>query len=40
MLEQVHLYLEAGLDGLIFNIHDVYDLETVELAGTTLSQVK
>jgi F420-dependent oxidoreductase-like protein len=40
VLEQVHAYLEAGLDGLIFNIQDVYDLATVELAGTTLSQVK
>lgn len=38
VLEQVEQYLEAGLDGLVFNIADVYDLETVELAGRTLSK--
>jgi alkanesulfonate monooxygenase SsuD/methylene tetrahydromethanopterin reductase-like flavin-dependent oxidoreductase (luciferase family) len=37
--EQVHAYLEAGLDGMIFNVHDAADLETIELAGKTLSSV-
>jgi F420-dependent oxidoreductase-like protein len=38
VLEKVHQYLDAGLDGMIFNIPDAYDLETVELAGSTLSK--
>jgi F420-dependent oxidoreductase-like protein len=38
--EQVHSYLEAGLDGLIFNIPDVYDLDTVQLAGETLASIR
>jgi F420-dependent oxidoreductase-like protein len=37
--QQVHDYLDAGLDGLIFNIPDSYDLETVQLAGEALSQI-
>jgi len=37
--EQARAYLDAGLDGLFFNLPDVYDLEAVALAGTTLSAV-
>jgi F420-dependent oxidoreductase-like protein len=37
VLEQVDGYLEAGLDGLLFNLPDVYDLDTVALAGRTLA---
>ena len=37
VLEQVDAFLEAGLDGLLFNLPDVYDLETLTLAGRTLS---
>ncbi|HEX3326734.1 MAG TPA: LLM class F420-dependent oxidoreductase [Actinomycetota bacterium] len=37
--EQVNAYLDAGLDGLIFNVHDAADLERVELAGKTLSSI-
>jgi alkanesulfonate monooxygenase SsuD/methylene tetrahydromethanopterin reductase-like flavin-dependent oxidoreductase (luciferase family) len=36
--EQVGAYLDAGLDGLIFNMHDAQDLEPVRLAGETLSK--
>jgi F420-dependent oxidoreductase-like protein len=36
--EQVGAYLDAGLDGLIFNMHDAQDLEPVRLAGRTLSK--
>jgi len=35
--EQVAAYLEAGLDGLIFNMHDAQQLEPVALAGRTLA---
>ena len=35
--EQVRTYFEAGLDGLFFNMPDAYDLETVALAGKTLT---
>ena len=35
--EQVASYLEAGLDGLIFNMVDPQDIDPVRLAGTTLS---
>ena len=35
--EQVAAYFDAGLDGLVFNMHDVQDLATVHLAGATLS---
>jgi F420-dependent oxidoreductase-like protein len=38
VIEQVHGFLEAGLDGLIFNMHDAQDLEPVRLAGETLSK--
>jgi F420-dependent oxidoreductase-like protein len=34
--EQVAEFLDAGLDGLIFNMHDAQELEPVRLAGTTL----
>jgi F420-dependent oxidoreductase-like protein len=37
VLEQVDAYLEAGMDGLLFNLPDVYDLDTVALAGRTLA---
>lgn len=35
--EQVATYLDAGLDGMIFNMHGAQDLDPVRLAGTTLS---
>jgi F420-dependent oxidoreductase-like protein len=35
--EQVATYLDAGLDGMVFNVHGAQDLEPVRLAGTTLS---
>jgi F420-dependent oxidoreductase-like protein len=34
--EQIAAYLEAGLDGLVVNMPDVYDLEAVALAGEVL----
>jgi alkanesulfonate monooxygenase SsuD/methylene tetrahydromethanopterin reductase-like flavin-dependent oxidoreductase (luciferase family) len=37
--EQARAYLDAGLDGLLFNMPDPHDLETVALAGKTLAQV-
>ena len=37
--EQVQAYLDAGLDGITFSMPDVYDLESVALAGETLSAV-
>jgi F420-dependent oxidoreductase-like protein len=37
--EQVQEYLDAGLDGITFSMPDVYDLESVALAGETLSAV-
>ena len=36
--EQVSAYFDAGLDGLIFNMHDAQDLEPVRLAGETLNR--
>jgi F420-dependent oxidoreductase-like protein len=36
---QAQNYLDAGLDGLIFNVHDASDLQTLELAGKTLSSI-
>ena len=33
---QAREHLEAGLDGLIINMPDAYDLDTVALAGDTL----
>jgi F420-dependent oxidoreductase-like protein len=35
--EQVQAYLDAGLDGLIFNMPDAQDLDPVLLAGKTLA---
>ena len=35
--EQVAAYLDAGLDGMVLNMHDAYDLDSVQLAGDTLS---
>jgi F420-dependent oxidoreductase-like protein len=37
--DQARAFLDAGLTGLIFNMPDAYDLETVALAGKTLSSV-
>lgn len=37
--EQVQAYLDAGLDGLIFNMPEVYDIEQVKAAGTLLSEL-
>ena len=36
--EQVRAFLEAGLDGLIVNMPDVQDLDSVALAGETLAR--
>jgi F420-dependent oxidoreductase-like protein len=36
---QVQAYLDAGLDGITFSMPDVHDLESVALAGETLSAV-
>ena len=35
--EQISAYLDAGLDGLVFNMHDAQALDPVRLAGTTLT---
>jgi alkanesulfonate monooxygenase SsuD/methylene tetrahydromethanopterin reductase-like flavin-dependent oxidoreductase (luciferase family) len=35
--EQVAAFRDAGLDGLIFNMHDAQKLEPVALAGRTLA---
>jgi F420-dependent oxidoreductase-like protein len=35
--EQVGAYLDAGLDGLVFNMHDAQEIEPVRLAGQTLT---
>lgn len=35
--EQVGAYLDAGLDGLVFNMHDVHDTDLVRLAGESLT---
>jgi len=37
--EEVRAYLDAGLDGMIFNMLDAQDLESVALAGQTLSSL-
>jgi len=37
--EQLAEYLDAGLDGMIFKMHDAQDLEPVRLAGRTLSAI-
>jgi alkanesulfonate monooxygenase SsuD/methylene tetrahydromethanopterin reductase-like flavin-dependent oxidoreductase (luciferase family) len=38
--EQVEAYLDAGLDGMVFNMHDAQELEPVALAGETLAPVR
>ncbi|GAA5012982.1 TIGR03560 family F420-dependent LLM class oxidoreductase [Actinopolymorpha pittospori] len=38
VLEQVKEHFDAGLDGLLFNMPDGHDLETVALAGETLAK--
>jgi F420-dependent oxidoreductase-like protein len=35
--EQAQAYWDAGLDGLIFFMHDVYDIDLVRLAGAALA---
>jgi len=35
--EQVAAYLDAGLDGMVFNMADAHNLDVVRLAGQTLS---
>jgi alkanesulfonate monooxygenase SsuD/methylene tetrahydromethanopterin reductase-like flavin-dependent oxidoreductase (luciferase family) len=37
--EQVQELLDAGLDGVIFNLPDAHDLESVALAGEILATV-
>jgi F420-dependent oxidoreductase-like protein len=37
--EQAQAFLDAGLDGLLFNLPDAHDLEPVELAGRALTPV-
>jgi F420-dependent oxidoreductase-like protein len=37
--EQAQAFLDAGLDGLIVNLPDAYDLETVALVGETLGRL-
>jgi F420-dependent oxidoreductase-like protein len=37
--EQARAFLDAGLDGLIFNMPDAHEFEPVRLAGTTLAPV-
>lgn len=39
ILEQVTELLDAGLDGLIFNMPDAHELDSVRLAGEVLSKV-
>lgn len=36
--EQVAAYLDAGLDGMVFNMHGAEELDPVRLAGATLSE--
>jgi len=37
--EQVQAYLDAGLDGMVFNLHDAWDLERVALTGEVLGRL-
>jgi F420-dependent oxidoreductase-like protein len=37
--EQIQAHLDAGLDGIVVNMPEVYDLDKVALAGQTLSKV-
>lgn len=38
VVEKVAQFFDAGLDGLVFNLPNVYDLDTVALAGSTLTE--
>jgi len=40
VVEQVEAFLDAGLDGMIFNLHDAHELEPVALAGETLARTR
>jgi F420-dependent oxidoreductase-like protein len=37
--EQLEAYLDAGLDGMVFNMHDAWDLERVALTGEIAGRV-
>jgi F420-dependent oxidoreductase-like protein len=37
--EEIATYLEAGLDGMVFNLPDAHDLDAVRLAGETVSRI-
>ena len=37
--EQLEAYLDAGLDGLVFNLHDAWDVERVALTGEVAGRV-
>jgi F420-dependent oxidoreductase-like protein len=37
--EEIQAYLDAGLDGLVFNMAEVYDLEQVQRAGALLKKL-
>jgi F420-dependent oxidoreductase-like protein len=37
IVDQVGAFFDAGLDGLVFNLPDAYELDTVSLAGSTLT---
>ena len=37
--EQVAAYFDAGLDGMVFNMHDAQDLGPVRLAGRTSARL-
>jgi alkanesulfonate monooxygenase SsuD/methylene tetrahydromethanopterin reductase-like flavin-dependent oxidoreductase (luciferase family) len=37
--EQAQAFLDAGLDGLLFNMPDTHELEPIELAGATLAPI-
>ena len=39
IVESVEAYLDAGLDGMIFNMPDAHDLEPVEMVAAMLSKV-
>ena len=38
--EQVGAYLDAGLDGMVFNMDEPGDLDSVRLAGRTLTSLR
>jgi F420-dependent oxidoreductase-like protein len=39
VVDQVQAYFDAGLDGMLVNLPDAHDLDTVRLAGETLSRL-